>query len=195
MGSTNFQNANLRLVVTDTSGIVNTASLSQTDSSFSGPFQVATVTVTHSQILTLGTVPVVVVAPSQTINHIGHLTQLFLPVGGIATLDASHGAYTNLASDNTLVLGWGSALDVSLGMSADLAGYDPTLSNNNILSQSTRQVFPFFFVAGAIWAQAGNDPLDDNALVVGMVNSLGNPTGGNSANTLKVSIVYIVMNL
>jgi hypothetical protein len=144
----------------------------------------ATVTLTNAQIKALPGTPIELV-PAQGAGKAVDF------VRAVAWLDVTAGGYTNVDPEATLkvgIAGIGSSVPDSvpdlLGANSDVYALefaptvyvtDGVVSSNSYYSRST----------------VDNVPIQ----LFGTNGSLGNLTGGNAANTLKVSVIYMVVDL
>jgi len=147
----------------------------------------ATVTLTDAQIKALPTTPVEIVAAP------GANKLIFVIRNVIGKLNDSGGAYGN--SDNTagsyVTLAYGSAYDDDATYNyPDVTSFINSLSsfgNDGIITLSPYSADTFQnILPGAV----------NNGLFLHIGNNgLGNLTGGNAANTLKVTVYYVIVDL
>jgi hypothetical protein len=150
--------------------------------------QTATVTLTDAQIKALPTTGIQVVAAPGA-------NKMLLPVTGVWVLDPRGGAYTNLALLFT-ALYYDAAVtqnctiqysEAAQGAFADASGIHvlAAFAPNNADS-----------VQGVSWVSDNPGVAVNKPLFVGADNSgNGNLTGGNAANSLKVTAYYITVSL
>jgi len=167
--------------------------------------QHATVTLTNAQIKLLPTVPIVIVPATETPNYATNLTSIPVLIGGFIILSNYGVAYTGVDADAafSFFLGSDSAMDVGgsnmvsrtlLRGNAAIAGGDGFAYVNpgrNAISSPSEGLFLETMVASAF---EGN--FYDNAIVFGLDNNAGgNLGGGHADNTIKVTLVYTVLDL
>lgn len=153
-----------------------------------------TITLTDAQIKTLPTVPVVIVPATETLDYSGFPTTLFLPLAFVASLDSLAGAYTNLDAAAFLVLALGSdwsanamEADQSQMISLQNASRTAGISNSYHRELSSSMIAPL---------RVQNNGLLDNALAIALNNAAaGNLTGGNVANSMKVTVLYTIIEV
>lgn len=162
----------------------------------SGVLLTATVTLDNDQIKALPTTPVVIVPATEVLDYVGMPTELPVPFMATMTFDTSAGAYTNVTTDHVpyFIVAFGADWSWSATVrtielipdSADVKfAWLPPDTQTGVLS-------PDFTAAETF----GADSLQDNALVVACNNGAsGDFTGGNAANTLKVTVYYVVVSL
>ena len=151
-----------------------------------GELKVANVTIAHSDILTLPTARVQLVA-----GVANKQLQPFLIVG---ISDATAGAYIGVDNNATFTVYWGVDANVQ-ATGANPSGW--VLSDNSQLWQFT---LPMFLIASG--ASVTGSQGDNVAGGLGLFLQCGNPsfgdpdfTGGNAANTLKLSVYYTEISL
>jgi len=167
----------------------------------SSPVRQATVTLTDGQIKALPSTPVEIVAAPG-------VGQFLVPLGAWLIIDATAGAYTNFNAPSgtnpyasSVYLAWD-----ALNFFNDALG---PAQATGLLSHAERRVTYLSPVSGNM-QEVGGDLADSSGLVygdpaiaalgydnaslsvVGQNNALGDFTGGNPANTLKVSLFYAV---
>lgn len=158
------------------------------------PIKIATVTLTDSQIQTLPTIPVEIVAAPGS-------GKMVLPLYGVASLDWTAN-YTNINTAARLFIATTNAQNLILGdlvelvgnanvsgllaFGADALAFFPPRVVSNIDGSYTRGV-------GGGWATSD---FNDDGLSIGAANGgAGNFTDGDPANTLKVTVYYTVVDL
>jgi hypothetical protein len=151
------------------------------------------ITLTNAQIKTLPTVPQVIVPATEVLNYSGLPTRLPLPLFFSVTLNSLAGAYTNVGAAAYYVLAIGS--DWSLdGLQADqnlminLASAVRGIGAAN----SFHEVLNSGFIAPLTMT---NGSLQDNALAIALSTDNGNLTGGNVANSMKVTVLYTIIDV
>jgi hypothetical protein len=151
------------------------------------PIQSATVTLTDAQIKALPTTGVEIVAAPGVGKYI-------LPIRMIWDLDNTNGAYTNLDSGVCTsydAVGSGSFLQ-RYNENSEGVFADPLIWNFQFIQASSvvaTQTKPLLNITELI----SNQPFE-----IGFLNgnpSVGNFTGGNEDNTLKVQLWYIIVDL
>lgn len=140
----------------------------------SGSYLVAEVTLTNSQILNLFTTPIEIV-PAPGVGKIIHIISgnyivntvagNYTPAGGPGSTDAPLYINTNYMASPSGQAGLDEAPNI----------YYMNLTINQIVSNIPASTFKNF------------------PLVI--KNAVGNYTGGNSANTLKVTVYYVIVDL
>lgn len=154
----------------------------------------AAITLDNDQIKTLPTVPQAIVPATEVLNYSGLPNQLFLPVAFSVTVHISDGAYTNVDSAAKYVLAIGSdwsinGMEADLATMAQLASTTPQIGIANSYNANTLDTKIL-----ALHVSAGG--LQDNALALVISNgALGNLTDGNAANTMDVSVFYIIVDV
>lgn len=167
--------------------------------------RMATVTLTDAQIKALPTTPVEIIPQPGSGKTI-------IPLNGVITFNITTG-YTNLGWDGiggiiSLYLNIGSILAYTpidtAGVNSSLAGVNNNSwwmnsGNNRVYENTDPDVVWGIYVAGQ-----GKvfDAQNNTALVLYLDNytaayetNLGNLTGGDSANTLKVTVYYTIIDL
>ncbi len=177
--------------------VVNPAEIVEDDGG-SSLLKTATVTLTNAQIKALPTTPVVIVPATEVLGYSGFPTTIFLVSKALLRLDCSAGIYTNVDNDSNILLCWGSDASTDIGIAAAIR--DDTTSTPSIFpstfdfiggSDPTKAVASFLLSEGFFLT----DGLQDNAVALFIHNTLGNFTGGNAANTLKVTVYYMVVDV
>lgn len=154
---------------------------------------------TDAQIKALPTTPVEIVAAP----GVGHA---ILPITSFWIIDASEGAYTNISTD-------GAYLTLAYTGGVELCAYianDSSLSVQdfeNFFFSATKQIWTLTQGQGflAFWGPgtgtgfsqaAGNNAtgVENKALNIRGASGGGNLTGGNAANTLKVALLYTIID-
>lgn len=121
-----------------------------------------------------------------------------MPITGFITIEKSAGGYSNDDTNAALVLAWGSDWSVSASLFATIAG-SPIESTTPAMALFSS---PRLLEQVALSNELGPVPLggldtsfQDNALVIAAQNGLGNWTGGNAANVIKVTVLYAVIDV
>lgn len=154
----------------------------------------ATVELTDAQIKALPTTPVIIVPATETLNYVGLPGRLPLPLAFSISLDPSEGAYTNVNSPASWVLALGSdwssdAMISSVDTMCQLEDVTPQIGICNSYSNAILNS-----LISALRINAGG--LQDNALALAVRNGeAGNLTGGDAANTLKVTVLYTIIDV
>jgi hypothetical protein len=145
---------------------------------------IATVTLTDAQIKALPTTPIQVVAAPGA-------SKMIVVVSSMWALDATHGAYTNLAG-MSLALGYGAwPLPQATNSYSEAAqGAFADASAVHILAFAA----PANTSGQAAWI-AEHAQVAGAAVVVQENGTTGNLTGGNAANTLVVSATYYTLDI
>lgn len=162
----------------------------------------ATVTLTDAQIKDVGT-PFVIIPATEVLGYNGAPTQIPVPLSAVIRLDNSAGEYGNVGV-STFVIALGS--DWSLNFLSVQAGnltgagavhtyitspFDPNTSDN-VPVDSDPHVHAITVPFTGIDL---TDNIEDNAIAIVLSNSDGDLTGGNAANSLKVTVFYVLMTL
>ena len=145
----------------------------------------ATVTLTDTQIKALPTTAIQIVAAP------GANTAIQFQYG-VITLTPSAGAYTNLHADNYLNIALGAGLIEASGYVKGYPG-DTTVFTGAAFPQAAAQGAGFFERSVIVNTFTLAD-VTNAALSIWWSNSDGNLTGGNAANTLRVSVAYLLLN-
>lgn len=152
--------------------------------------QSATVTLTDAQIKALPSTPFTLVAAPGS-------GKLILPVDAVMSLDAQGGAYTNVTNQQ-MWLSYGSGGrtisaiydENTQGAFADDSAVHVLLGFSN--SQVTSLTGTVYSTA---WWSDDTGGIANAALTLGMFNGGGDLTGGDPANSLKVTVLYAVVDL
>lgn len=151
-------------------------------------------TLTNAEILSLPTTPVVLIPATQTLNYSGTPASLPIPVTALVSCPAATANYTNADATFVFRLVWGSdySLDVAAILNATLNG-ERVPSAYPVVGVTELNVFSSPNLG---LAQQSSGTFFDNALALAAKNgALGNLTGGNAANTLRVTVAYFVATL
>lgn len=152
-----------------------------------------TVELTDAQIKTLTTVPVVIVPATEVLNYSGLPTKLPLPLAFTVSLNTLAGAYTNLDGAAFYVLAIGSDWSLN-GMESDqnqMASLQNVIRIIGVANSFRRELLSDMI--GPLAIQNGG--LQDNALAIALHNASGEVTGGNPANSMKVTVLYTVLDV
>lgn len=150
-----------------------------------------TVVLTDAQIKSLPTTPVVLIPATDTLGYSGTPTQLVVPVFACAIANFVTG-YTNVDSQATMRIAFGSdwSADVSAG------------TRVSPFTAVGSRFYPFIGEASAVGdilspeVSTLTDGLEDNAIALACNNQInGVFTGGNAANTLTVTIIYLTVDV
>lgn len=160
-----------------------------------GSVAVATISLTHTQILALPTAP-------QTVVGAPGLTKMLWPLAAYLFADTTAAAYTNIDANAALqivngvngdtLLGFFSAsgviVDGVLAAGAYVMWDVPALGDIDVANHSTQPLLV-----------GGGDPpslLADKPLVLQAVNhASGDYTGGDAANKLAVTVIYVTLDI
>ena len=158
-----------------------------------GILQQATIELTDAQIKVLPTTPVELVEAQGA-------DKIILPVYANLVADFRNGAYTNIGSSFTELF-----LSYQLGNFALILTTDDATGSFFTTLLTTTNIVRIGFVIQAAnyredWGQVISEnrltPDDANkALSIEVSSDAGNLTGGHTANTLRVSVAYLVLNL
>jgi hypothetical protein len=169
--------------------------LLQTTSIGSSPIQTATVTLTDAQIKTLPTVSQIIIPAL----GLGKAIWADAALGGGRVLFQSHivQPYTNISSDASVFFAIANNTFAAFGGPTE--GYRSATGMLSNLLGVTGENYQFLSSLastgeGDINSQP-NSEIDNIALAMDFDNALGNLTGGNSANTLKITVDYTVITL
>lgn len=152
----------------------------------------------NDQILALPTTPYVVVPPTEVLNYSGVPVELFVPIIGIARVAVHQGDYANI--DGACIFGFNFGSDNSFTYSTQtLAGSAADILNTvggvGFFSPSTLAGS----AAGALNLASTNtlnDALLDNAVVFACLNGgSGDFTGGHANNQLKLTVLYVPVEI
>jgi hypothetical protein len=151
--------------------------------------QSITVTLNNASIKTLPTIPVdLVAAPGAG--------KILVPISALFVLDTAAGAYTNLGT--TTKAGWQLYSDSSSELSSILEMVTPLGGTTAFTCQAVipRAQVGTTGYTGEITSAA--NPLADRSnksiQLVDFWTDGGNYTGGNAANTVKITIFYAIVN-
>ena len=171
----------------------------------SSPVAVATLTLTDAQIKDVGT-PYILVAATETLGYSAPPTQLFVPMHVFVSWNNNAGAYTNIDTPTCeFIIGWGS--DWSMDVMKLEASYLDQGSSAARVSSAFNALYEtqdFSTPAEGILHKHGLEGLrgfdvdggiEDNALFFLIRNNNGDLTGGDSANSLKVTVIYYTVGL
>ena len=166
-------------------------------------YLVASVELTDAQIKALPSTPVQILAAPPA-------GKAYLFLGGAIVLDASLGQYTNVSSFEDNIAGITAMFSTGFGV----MGYErcaDTFANVGIwgvqLAPASGRIYSPTDIevtdgAAVAYTQDSFDGLLDGAMTINIDNytagyavDLGNFTGGNAANTLKVTVYYVVVDL
>jgi hypothetical protein len=146
---------------------------------------------THAEIITLPTTPVVVVPATETLNYEGIPTRLQLPLYSIVRVVTLTAPYSNIDAGCQILINLGS--DNSFTHSPAMVGPD-------LLTEAGFTVFyPLRAGTGAssglpilpAWNNL-TDSLLDNAIVIACLNGVsGNFTEGHEDNVIRVTTFYV----
>lgn len=153
--------------------------------------QSATVTLTDAQIKTLPTTPVTIVAAAGA-------GKVIIPLSGFVSIDASAGAYTGI-TDASLILHdtsfnyFSSPTPVEIFLGAGYATPTSAQIGCPFLNTPTSGTFVDIALANQpmISSTIDNSPLQVSDNWAG----LSDYGGGNAANTMKVTVHYVIIDL
>ncbi len=156
-----------------------------------GDTQIASITLTNDQLITLPTTPIVIVPATETLGYSGFPTSFPVIVGATVVLDAAEGAYGNVSD--------GGHFYISIGSDGSWSAFEPIYFTTDEalmpvyapISSEANKVFYQFSATGGFFS---TDGLQDNAIAIGAINT-GNLTDGDSANTALVEVHYIIKTL
>lgn len=150
-----------------------------------------TITLTDAQIKALPTTPVeVVAAPGEN--------RVLIPVSAMAVSEFSANDYTNVDAEATMSLGWGNTVASTRAHIGNGTWFDAWGGPGQ------GRVFGFILAPTlairdtAIISETGRQDIIDEPLTLIVNNGEpgdGNFTGGNVANTLQVTVLYMVVDL
>lgn len=146
----------------------------------------ASVTLTDAQIKALPTTSVPILAPTDILGYSGAPGSLFMPTLAVLQMNVADEtrSYTNVDDAAAVILAWGS--DQSWNI-MDLSH----ITEPVLLGTDEPRAVRFKEVADASALLALDGLLEDNGLhLVATNGAAGNFTGGNAANTLKVTVWY-----
>lgn len=149
---------------------------------------------TDAQIRAAPTTPTVIVPATEVLGYVGLPTQIPLPLAFVVSANISAGAYTNVDPVAAFIIAVGSDWSLN-GLRANVDtmaqindavsvigianSFDPTIVDSTII--------PLHISSGGI---------QDNALAFVINNNgAGNLTGGNAANSMKVTVLYTVIDV
>lgn len=155
-----------------------------------------TVTLTDAQIKALPTTPMELV-PASGIGKIIH------PVGVSVLIDVTAGSYTNIDATSVFIVSYDSGSGFSLygatthwleayyvsGMLADNSEPWFSMMGRAGWHDATGDVWPYLAYLGI------TNCANKNLALKASNGALGDYTGGNAANTLKVTVLYSIINV
>lgn len=154
-----------------------------------------TVELTDAQIKALPTTPIVIVPATEVLNYAGLPTQVPLPLAFRVSVNTLAGAYTNVNGLAHYVLALGSDWSADAMQSAtqnQMAQLDANIPMIGICN-SYQQGLDNAMIAPLKIPSGG---LQDNALAIVFDNEgSGNLTGGNAANSMKVTVLYTIIDV
>jgi hypothetical protein len=149
------------------------------------PMLIATVTLTDAQIKALPTTPITVLA--------GIPNKIILPFKAVIQLDASNGAYGNVSAGiaNFLSIFVGQILSTRIANDQVITG--ATKRHSELSAISLLDAVPPTI---AQLSGLSRDPsvYDGIAATIQCTNAAGNFTGGNAANSMIVTLYYMVID-
>jgi hypothetical protein len=157
-----------------------------------GLIKSATVTLTDAQIKANTVTPVVIIPATETLNYSGFPATVPKIISACVILDARAGAYTDISvNGGVLFLALGSdAGGPTISGSATIAGA-ASIAPVGITAQAEKQMLNFIVGDNVTLADDGTL---DNGISIYMLNDTP-LSGGNPANTMKVIVYYIVVDV
>lgn len=145
----------------------------------------ASVTLTDAQIKALRATPFEIVAPTESLGGSGSPTTLPIPIAAFAVSNLT-AAYTNLEADQDVMFVWGADETFAYSLQATAA-----VVGQGLFSTEGDQFLSPVGVAPTVdQASTLADLFNDNGLYFTLNAGTGALTGGNAANSLKVTVWY-----
>lgn len=151
------------------------------------------ITLTDAEIKTSPTVPIVIVPATEVLNYSGLPTRLPLPLVFSVSINTLAGAYTDVNGAAFYVLAIGSDWSTN-GLEADQNLMAPLQNSARVVgaTNSFNQEIVSTLIE-PLKIQAGS--LQDNALAFALQNFAVNLTGGDPANSMKVTVLYTIIDV
>jgi hypothetical protein len=179
-------------------------SAAEVEAIVAGMPKAVTATLTDAQIKQLPNVPFVVLPATEIYNYdvVVPATQLFIPTRLDCILDTRAGTYAGMSNPNSFSVQIGSDASYDTGelVRKQSVGNGIQVVNGTDLSQFfTNAAKSYFSVVCCVGGRGGligiGPGLQDNAISIYLDNGKVNLTGGNPANTLKMILSFIELDL
>jgi hypothetical protein len=158
----------------------------------SSPLLVASATLNNAQIKALPTTAIQIVAPTEVLDYEGFPVSVPVPVVAIISSNLWSTSYGNNDTNR-----WG----LFYGSDRSAGPIITSILNSDFAQDGGKM----FYILGAGGVTSA-DPLEgmyqplygsllDNGLYLGVISFIGDMTGGDPANTMKVTVLYYVYTL